>query len=148
MTDEFRGDDAALIDSINALLSLDADGAVVPHGIGGHARGLLSAAAARLAANPAPKAAERFCNKCGYFGPDQLHQRPNGSGECGYLSMPTRAATPAPEAPPYKSCRMDDGRCGICGGDWSVCGCDGKLRRTSAPEPDDTPLETGEGDAR
>lgn len=31
----------------------------------------------------------------------------------------------------YKSCRMDDGRCGICGGDWSVCGCDGMLRRAA-----------------
>lgn len=49
MTDEFRGDNAALINSIDALLSLDAAGALVPHGIGGHARGLLSAAAARLA---------------------------------------------------------------------------------------------------
>jgi hypothetical protein len=29
---------------------------------------------------------ERFCNKCGYFGPDEQHQRPNGSGQCGYLS--------------------------------------------------------------
>lgn len=52
--------------------------------------------AAAIAATPAPDAvAERFCNKCGYFGPDQLHQRPNGSGECGYLSMPTRAALKA-----------------------------------------------------
>jgi hypothetical protein len=51
---------------------------------------------AALAATPAPEAvAERFCNKCGYFGPDQLHQRPNGSGECGYLSMPTSAALKA-----------------------------------------------------
>jgi hypothetical protein len=48
----------------------------------------------------------------------------------------------------HGNCRMDDGRCGICGGDWSVCGCDGMLRRASAPRPDDTTLKTGEGDAR
>lgn len=36
---------------------------------------------------PSESREERFCNKCGYFGPDTLHQRPNGSGECGYLSM-------------------------------------------------------------
>ncbi|MGJ3704587.1 hypothetical protein [Variovorax sp. AFSI2.2] len=46
------------------------------------------------------------------------------------------------------SIRMDDGRCGVCGGDWSVCGCDGMLRRAAASKPDDAPLETGEGDAR
>lgn len=46
--DDFKGDDAALCRSIDALLSLDAAGALVPHGIGGHARGLLSAASARL----------------------------------------------------------------------------------------------------
>ena len=28
-----------------------------------------------------------------------------------------------------RSCRMEDGRCGICGGDWSVCGCEGMLRK-------------------
>lgn len=28
--------------------------------------------------------------------------------------------------------RMDDGRCGICGGDWSVCGCEGMLRRSAS----------------
>jgi hypothetical protein len=54
--------------------------------------------------------------------------------------------SPLPAAP--TTCRLDDGRCGICGGDWSVCGCDGMLRRASAPGPDDTPLKTGEGDAR
>lgn len=34
--------------------------------------------------------------------------------------------------PAHSSCRMEDGRCGICGGDWSVCGCDGMLRRDAA----------------
>lgn len=86
------------------------------------------------------------------------------------LTQPTTVQQAGPE---YKSCRMEDGRCGICGGDWSVCGCDGMQRRAAAQiEPwmekeakyeaemrethaamlpditDDTPLETGEGDAR
>lgn len=48
-----------LCGSIEALLSLDAAGALVPHGIGGHARTLLKSAAARLcAATPA-------CSGCG-----------------------------------------------------------------------------------
>ena len=46
--DEFNGNDRKLLGSIDALLKLDADGALVPHGIGGHARTLLNAAAARL----------------------------------------------------------------------------------------------------
>lgn len=56
--DTFRGDTTCLVQSIIALLELDADGALVPHGIGGHARALLSAAASRLAApttKPAPQ---------------------------------------------------------------------------------------------
>ncbi|MDS1142429.1 hypothetical protein RE432_18500 [Pusillimonas sp. SM2304] len=48
MTDNFQGDNNALVRSIKALLELDAKGALVPHGIGGHTRGLLSAAASRL----------------------------------------------------------------------------------------------------
>jgi hypothetical protein len=29
-----------------------------------------------------------FCNKCGYSGPTQFpHQRPNGTGECGYMAV-------------------------------------------------------------
>lgn len=56
MTDNFRGDNANLIASINALLELDAEGALVPHGIGGHARALLSAAASRLSASIADTA--------------------------------------------------------------------------------------------
>ncbi|MDQ0022943.1 hypothetical protein J2X90_000729 [Variovorax paradoxus] len=38
---------------------------------------------------------ERYCNKCGYFGPDQIHDRPNGSGPCGYLAC-VRPTPPAP----------------------------------------------------
>lgn len=48
--DEFRGDTASLVRNIVALLDMDAQGCLVPHGVGGHARGLLSAAASRLAA--------------------------------------------------------------------------------------------------
>lgn len=38
---------------------------------------------------------------------------------------------PAQGAP--TTCRMEDGRCGVCGGDWSVCGCEGMLRRFAQP---------------
>jgi hypothetical protein len=41
--------DTALCKHINALLALDAAGALVPHGIGGHARELLQQASTRLA---------------------------------------------------------------------------------------------------
>lgn len=44
----FNGDNRLLIESIRALLRLDAAGAIVPHGVGGHARTLLTAAANRL----------------------------------------------------------------------------------------------------
>ncbi|WP_322068961.1 hypothetical protein [Paraburkholderia bannensis] len=56
LTDDFRGDTANLILSIKALLELDAEGALVPHGVGGHRRSLLSAAAVRLAATPSDAA--------------------------------------------------------------------------------------------
>jgi hypothetical protein len=52
MIDNFNGDTAHLIRCIEALLNLDAKGALVPHGIGGHARTLLEAAAVRLGAEP------------------------------------------------------------------------------------------------
>ncbi|MGN4188740.1 hypothetical protein ACS0Y6_11490 [Burkholderia gladioli] len=59
LTDDFRGNDANLVRSIEALIALNDEGALVPHGIGGLARVLLSAAAVRLtsprAAVPAPK---------------------------------------------------------------------------------------------
>ena len=48
MNDNFRGDTAALIRSINSLLDLDADGAIVPHGLGSHVRVLLESASIRL----------------------------------------------------------------------------------------------------
>ena len=52
--DEFRGDNAHLVRCIGALLSLDAKNALWPHGIGGHAKGLLSAAMHRLVSHPHP----------------------------------------------------------------------------------------------
>lgn len=58
LSDTFQGDDAQLVSSIEALLALDAEGALAPHGIGGHARILLSAAAVRLAAS-APTLGEK-----------------------------------------------------------------------------------------
>ena len=48
--DTFRGDTALLRRSIEGLLALDADDALRPHGIGGHARKLLTAAYHRLEA--------------------------------------------------------------------------------------------------
>lgn len=57
--DDFRGDDANLVSCIKALISLSDEGALVPHGIGGHARALLSAAAVRLSlATPSPGKAD------------------------------------------------------------------------------------------
>ncbi|HEY2661822.1 MAG TPA: hypothetical protein VGI79_19030 [Caulobacteraceae bacterium] len=40
-----------LLDSIDALLAMDADGSLVPHGIGGHARTLLTEAAKEIIAH-------------------------------------------------------------------------------------------------
>jgi hypothetical protein len=54
--DGFNGDTPHLIRCIHALLNMDAKGALVPHGVGGHARALLTAAASRLAAPPAQPA--------------------------------------------------------------------------------------------
>jgi hypothetical protein len=51
MKDQFNGDDAKLISAIEALLDLDASGSLVPHGVGGHARTMLEAAAVRLGSN-------------------------------------------------------------------------------------------------
>lgn len=47
--DTFNGDNKRLVACIKALLSMDADGVLVPHGVGGHARKMLEASAARLA---------------------------------------------------------------------------------------------------
>lgn len=46
------------VSSAQALLDLDADGALVPHGIGGHARKLLTHAIALLTATPSPAPAQ------------------------------------------------------------------------------------------
>ena len=48
IVDDFRGDNVLLKQSIAGLLSFDRDGKIVPHGIGGHAHSLLSAAYRRL----------------------------------------------------------------------------------------------------
>ncbi|MDP9992030.1 hypothetical protein J2W28_001058 [Variovorax boronicumulans] len=56
MNDTFRGDNAHMVRSIEALLNLDAAGAMAPHGIGGHARELLESAAVRLLAPEAQAA--------------------------------------------------------------------------------------------
>lgn len=45
---DFKGKDDLLIQSIDALLDMDAKGILVPHGIGGHARTLLLAAKAAI----------------------------------------------------------------------------------------------------
>lgn len=50
ITDSFEGDNAALVRSAKALLDLDAAGALVPHGIGGHARTIIEAFICRIAA--------------------------------------------------------------------------------------------------
>ena len=48
IVDDFDGDNDHLKRCIEALLEFDAAGRLVPHGIGGHARRLLSAAHQRL----------------------------------------------------------------------------------------------------
>ena len=48
INDQFRGDNAHLRRSIKALIELNDDGALVPHGVGGHARALLAAAYHRI----------------------------------------------------------------------------------------------------
>lgn len=48
IVDTFRGDNKLLKESIEALLELDNAGALVPHGIGGHARTLLMSCFVRL----------------------------------------------------------------------------------------------------
>lgn len=50
--DTFNGDTPHLVRCIDSLLSLDDAGVLRPHGLGGHARTMLAAAARRLAAAP------------------------------------------------------------------------------------------------
>jgi len=78
LVDEFRGDDANLIASIEALIEFNDAGQLVPHGIGGHARSLLSAAAVRLALLPTSPDARPIdmvlhCPKCGLQHIDAMH---------------------------------------------------------------------------
>lgn len=48
---------------------------------------------------------------------------------------------------PPRQCREADGRCSICGGDWSVCGCQGMLERDAASQAAKTETEDGQQDA-
>jgi len=48
LKDTFNGNDKHLVACIKALLEMDETGALVPHGVGGQARVMLSAAAVRL----------------------------------------------------------------------------------------------------
>jgi hypothetical protein len=48
IADTFRGDNQQLRDGIKALIGLSDEGALIPHGIGGHARTLLAACYHRL----------------------------------------------------------------------------------------------------
>lgn len=57
INDEFRGDTEHLRASIKALIEMEDDGVLVPHGIGGHARALLASSYHRL---PKPKARGEF----------------------------------------------------------------------------------------
>jgi len=51
LEDTFGGDTLHLVDCIDALVELSDKGAITPHGLGGHARTLLSAAGVRLLAS-------------------------------------------------------------------------------------------------
>ncbi|SFB50782.1 hypothetical protein [Delftia tsuruhatensis] len=110
--DEFRGDTPSLVRNIIALLEFDAEGALVPHGIGGHARGLLSAAAARLAAAPQAPAApggdereafEAWIKKDGgdlsTFGSGQNRHYNNSGVDNAWTGWTSRAALAAPAVP-------------------------------------------------
>lgn len=56
--DTFRGDTENLRASIKALVELDMEGCIVPHGIGGHARNLLTSAYHRLSQEEALKSCQ------------------------------------------------------------------------------------------
>lgn len=58
--DDFNGSTPHLIQCMEALVRLDADGVLVPHGIGRDASKLLSAAANRLRKQPAPSVPEEW----------------------------------------------------------------------------------------
>lgn len=58
--DEFNGDNPKLISCIEALIRLNDSDSLIPHGIGGHARIMLSAAAVRLASAEPPNATDKL----------------------------------------------------------------------------------------
>jgi hypothetical protein len=127
--DEFNGDDAKLVSCIEALLSLDAKNALVPHGIGGHARGLLSSAMHRLAARLQPARVPegwRFETSDGEYiyvtGPGVRDSVNSKLAKA--LGMPwvydlcaTLAAAPAPEAEMLNGMTEADGIKYVCHGD-------------------------------
>ena len=41
---------------------------------------------------PAAAPPEYHCNKCGYLGPNQMHERPNGTGICNYFASKINGA--------------------------------------------------------
>lgn len=49
--DDFRGDTVHLLNCAKALLELDDENALIPHGLGGHAKNIINALAARLTAS-------------------------------------------------------------------------------------------------
>lgn len=61
--DDFNGTTPHLIQCMEALVRMDADGVLVPHGIGRHASRLLSAAANRLRKQTAPSVPEEWREK-------------------------------------------------------------------------------------
>lgn len=84
-------DRGKLIDSIEALVALNDAGALVPHGIGGHARTLLTEAAAALSApdDAATGCAEREVGRWVYNRVSSLMDAKPGTPEdreLGYLS--------------------------------------------------------------
>lgn len=63
MADTFDGDTTHLITCIEALIDLSDRGKLLPHGLGGHARGFLETAAVRLASHDAATDALRWIDR-------------------------------------------------------------------------------------
>ena len=74
---DFKGKDDLLIQSIDALLEMDAKGILVPHGIGGHARTLLKAAKAAI-----EQAARTVPDEAVVMLADVIHELENGFVRC------------------------------------------------------------------
>ena len=98
--DTFNGDNSALIRSAKSLLELDAKGALAPHGIGEHARGIISAFVARMGAKQDTVAYQ--CHNCSAQTPPPAPFKAYVEcKECGEKTAATAAAELArPAAPP------------------------------------------------